>query len=880
MAVSEPTDAGDTVVKFTASLFDFVLDDFLEEHEDSFRQNVADCVGIIDLADVEFELEDSDKGMLIFCTLHNLGTLEKNQRAVRTLQDAANMGDLLTPDQFGVCSVFDLEVRLGFCACALWSCVHVRTHLCAARIWQAVSGTAAPPPPSSAPPPAPAAAKGPEKAVSAASVEAAAAAAAAAAAKNIENPQRAVASKGTRVTFTLSLYDFVLDAFLEEHEDSFRENVANCVGITDLADVEFELDDGDEGMLIFCTLHNISALGGADALVAKLQEAVDAGEIFAVDEFGTCAMSDVELFGGGGGDQKQSKEQGKTQVAVTVPAAVSKAASAAAPGAALVGPAVTFTVSLLDFERSDFSAEHDEVFKQSVADCLGVGLSSTKLSFDDSSGEGLLVLATVMGFATDADAARAAKTLSGAADAADLFEVDDLGEHHVSAFAAVPGIAQSGKADGAEEDEAEAKAKKEAAEAKAGAEAKAKEEAAKTSNLPPGPRPAMGAGGRGPPPNRFIDAAGAAPAAPAAPKQTAAERAAAAAAAAAKRKKEKKKGKKGKEGAEGDGEDPFSAIFAAAETEAGSARDGSDAGSDAGSPSIASTANDFVSVIQEEAAAKSAADKPSPLPGLARPLSTAPSRAEAGPPPEEVVGKGSIRVVVTVLRQNRTLAVGAEPGETAHDFKMRVLAAIGLRPSAPAKLIYAGHGKQIAGLKTLAQFGIAHRTGLQLELLSPNWEPGGDQDGDGGRRLATDLDGVPGSPARTEDASMSFNGLSPAAHLRIDRSDSDDDGDDFSELPSTTDGGGGGGGDAAHGRSTGREGALRAQSAPRPSADGFDSDEEGGSRRGAAQGLAQSLPRPDTTAKGAEEEKKKSKGLFGRMAASTKLAVGLKKKGK
>jgi len=97
---------------FSVNFFDFVLDDFLEEHEDSFRQNVADCVGISDLADVEFELDDSDKGMLIFCTLHNLGTWSENRLAVQTIQSAADAGSFLAVDEFGETIVFDLKVRL------------------------------------------------------------------------------------------------------------------------------------------------------------------------------------------------------------------------------------------------------------------------------------------------------------------------------------------------------------------------------------------------------------------------------------------------------------------------------------------------------------------------------------------------------------------------------------------------------------------------------------------------------------------------------------------------------------------------------------------------------------------------------------------------
>jgi len=59
----------------------------------------------------------------------------------------------------------------------------------------------------------------------------------------------------------------------------------------------------------------------------------------------------------------------------------------------------------------------------------------------------------------------------------------------------------------------------------------------------------------------------------------------------------------------------------------------------------------------------------------------------------------------------------AEPSEAAADFKRRVLAeGLGLPPTSPAKLIYAGQGKQVAGLKTLTQCGVGHRTGLQLEL--------------------------------------------------------------------------------------------------------------------------------------------------------------------
>ena len=102
-------------VTFSVKLFEFVLDDFLEEHEDPFRQNVADCVGITDLADVEFELEDGEEGMLILCALHNLGTLEANNRAANILKASADAGDFLPLDDFGESSVFDIAVKSLHC---------------------------------------------------------------------------------------------------------------------------------------------------------------------------------------------------------------------------------------------------------------------------------------------------------------------------------------------------------------------------------------------------------------------------------------------------------------------------------------------------------------------------------------------------------------------------------------------------------------------------------------------------------------------------------------------------------------------------------------------------------------------------------------------
>ena len=114
---------------------------------------------------------------------------------------------------------------------------------------------------------------------------------------------------------------------------------------------------------------------------------------------------------------------------------------------------------------------------------------------------------------------------------------------------------------------------------------------------------------------------------------------------------------------------------------------------------------------------------------LAQPLAPPPT-SEADPDAcasgERDGAAYSMEVLVTVLgRKQPPVVVGASPTETCQAFKVRLLRhpALGLGlPSgggggAKANLIYAGHGKHLGGLKTLAQCGIGHRAGLQLELL-------------------------------------------------------------------------------------------------------------------------------------------------------------------
>jgi hypothetical protein len=63
------------------------------------------------------------------------------------------------------------------------------------------------------------------------------------------------------------------------------------------------------------------------------------------------------------------------------------------------------------------------------------------------------------------------------------------------------------------------------------------------------------------------------------------------------------------------------------------------------------------------------------------------------------------------------LVVAAEPSEGCGAFKKRLLVLLSLPAGTECKLIYAAHGKALGGAKTLAQFGVGHRAGLQLELL-------------------------------------------------------------------------------------------------------------------------------------------------------------------
>ena len=66
----------------------------------------------------------------------------------------------------------------------------------------------------------------------------------------------------------------------------------------------------------------------------------------------------------------------------------------------------------------------------------------------------------------------------------------------------------------------------------------------------------------------------------------------------------------------------------------------------------------------------------------------------------------------------RTVTVRCDPGDTAHEFKRRCLALLGIDPAktARAKLVHAGVGQRILGLKSLGYFGVENGTALMLEL--------------------------------------------------------------------------------------------------------------------------------------------------------------------
>jgi len=77
-----------------------------------------------------------------------------------------------------------------------------------------------------------------------------------------------------------------------------------------------------------------------------------------------------------------------------------------------------------------------------------------------------------------------------------------------------------------------------------------------------------------------------------------------------------------------------------------------------------------------------------------------------------------MEVVVTLLGAGKPpLVVAAAPSEGCGAFKKRLLLLLGLPAATDCKLIYAAHGKALSGVRTLAQFGVGHRAGLQLEIL-------------------------------------------------------------------------------------------------------------------------------------------------------------------
>jgi hypothetical protein len=126
-------------------------------------------------------------------------------------------------------------------------------------------------------------------------------------------------------------------------------------------------------------------------------------------------------------------------------------------------------------------------------------------------------------------------------------------------------------------------------------------------------------------------------------------------------------------------------------------------------------------------------------------------------------GRG-LEVVVTVLGAGKPpLVVAAEPSEGCGAFKKRLLVLLSLPAGTECKLIYAAHGKALGGAKTLAQFGVGHRAGLQLELLdgqvtSPPTSPDGQGCGGKGYGEAGGLQAFGTSATATKGSSKGSSG--------------------------------------------------------------------------------------------------------------------------
>ena len=116
-----------------------------------------------------------------------------------------------------------------------------------------------------------------------------------------------------------------------------------------------------------------------------------------------------------------------------------------------------------------------------------------------------------------------------------------------------------------------------------------------------------------------------------------------------------------------------------------------------------------------------------------------------GPPGPGTAHKGKgMEVVVTLLGAGKPpFVVAAAPSEGCGAFTKRLLLLLDLPVATDCKLIYAAHGKALSGVRTLAQVGVGHRAGLQLEILdgqiasTPTSMSGADGGGSGGEAIAT-----------------------------------------------------------------------------------------------------------------------------------------------